>query len=152
MKHHIKENTWSCTALSFAMVLDVEPQWVYDQVGHDGSQVLAWSAKKLIRRGFPIQEMIHLALQLGYSVTPYQMIPQTLVQPKQVFTLPHRQREFLWWLKTSKGVLTGEGYTSAHAVAFNHGDIYDPEGDVYPATLEVCREHRFYPREAWIVQ
>jgi hypothetical protein len=65
-------NSWSCTPTAFAMVLSIDVARLVEMVGHDGSEIY-WPdlPSPLSRRGFHIQEMIEVADQLGWSVTPF---------------------------------------------------------------------------------
>ena len=54
-------------------------------------------------------------------------------------------------IKTSTGVLEGVGRQCLHAVAYDHGMLFDPDGDQYIYSRPTCESRGFHPRSAWRV-
>ena len=52
-------------------------------------------------------------------------------------------------IQNSTGVLEGTGRRCHHAVAYNHGTIFDPDGDQYPYSRTACESRGFVARCAW---
>jgi hypothetical protein len=100
-------------------------------LGHDGSD-RQWPdlSEPLCRRSFHIQELVKLAWNLGYAMTPIEaysrMTPLSLQRPlfidNSVF--------FDEIVSTTRGVITGHT-TIGHATAYDHGLICDPRGMTY---------------------
>jgi hypothetical protein len=153
---------WGCPLASFAMALDVDQASLVDEIGHDGSEIVFdWLDEPMCRRGFHLQELIDVAWRRGYATTQVELLPAVA---------PTRQRaggskfvivrydegnfdRFDRLVRTNRGVLSGEGRRCLHAVAFDHGTVFDPDpGSVpYSYSLGVCEEHRFFPNLALIL-
>ena len=127
-------NAWSCLAASFATVLDLSVEKIVDLVGHDGSEIL-WpdlnEPKK--RQSFHIQEMIDVAAQYGYSVTPFEAIPRSRVKGQSsVWNVEMKDGNAYRinrYLEHGRGVLTGVNLNGKpHAVAWDGELIHDPAG------------------------
>jgi hypothetical protein len=161
MKLQTKPNPWSCVGTAFAMVLDISTADFFGHIGHDGSEI-AFPAlpDPMARRGLHIQECIAAALKLGYAVTPVELFPmiQSPTPGENDIVVLFGDDEAANWqrfeqtIKTSTGVLEGVGRRCLHAVAYNHGMIFDPDGDEYPYSRAVCESRTFHPRRAWRVE
>jgi len=165
MRLQTKPNPWSCVGTAFAMVLDIPVSDLYGIVGHDGSEI-AFPAlpDPMARRGLHIQECIAACVKLGYAVTPIELFP--VIRPTSANGHePHEEdivvffgddeaanwRRFEQTIVTSTGVLEGFGRRCLHAVAYDRGMIFDPDGDEYPYSQPACKSHGFHPRRAWRV-
>jgi hypothetical protein len=154
-----KPHPWSCILSAFAMALDKTNEEVSAAIGHDGSEIIFPDLPEpMCRRGFHHQELIHAALLYGYSVTPFELIPalQSTPQagsPPKVVTIDSAMRRHTFQILVGgfKGVLTGRGFKCHHAVAFDHGAIFDPDGDTYQFSFSECERRRFYAQCVWIV-
>lgn len=128
MEPQRQPNRWTCLPTSFAMACDVPLEHFLSLIGHDGSEI-QWPAlqEPLCRRAFHVQECIWAASLCGYTVTPYECDPQ--LAPCQHATV---LRVEPWWridtIIKGFGVITGEVKRGRHAVAFDFGIIYDPNG------------------------
>jgi hypothetical protein len=126
-------NQAACLATSFAMVLDMPVQQVFEACGHDGMEIIfptLHGAPKF--RGFHIQEMVDLCLRRGYAMVEIEGKPirregnNTWVQPG------NWEERFRTQLAQTYGVLIGETFGRGHAVAwdgFSH-TLHDPAGQI----------------------
>lgn len=113
----------------------VSVETVIELIGHDGSE--EWSDtldEPICKVGFEISEIIDVALQLGYSVTPIEAIPQKrrngeLAGP--LYGIEKAEDRFFDQVFNSEGVILGMGKHANHAVANKEGLISDPNGKVY---------------------
>ena len=160
MRLQTKPNPWSCVGSAFAMVLDIFTADFFGLVGHDGSQIaFPMVPDPMARRGLHIQECIATCVKLGYAVTPVELFPVIRATP------PHEEdivvlfgddeaanwHRFEETIKTSTGVLEGIGRRCLHAVAYDRGTIFDPDGDQYVYSHPACKSRGFHPRRAWRV-
>jgi len=160
-----------CLVASFAMALDVPAETLLQEIG-DQWKLHAFSDLPVpyCWRGVHIQELIARAVARGIAVTPIQLAP--FVDPPAV-RHPHTGRPYSpvpvfyggsseetnWGLLkqtivSCRGVLTGtlarhSPIIRGHAVAFDHGVIYDPDGDAYLYSVQQCETHNFYANCAW---
>ncbi len=155
-----KPNPWSCIGTAFAMVLDISVADFFGLVGHNGSQIAFPSLPDPIaRRGLHIQECINTCLKLGYSVTPVELFPvirATLLEENNIVVLFGDDESANWQrfehtIQNSIGVLEGSGYQCLHAVAYDHGTIFDPDGCEYIYSRTACESRGFVARRAWRV-
>jgi hypothetical protein len=159
MRLQRQPNRWSCLPTAFAMALDVPVEEFLRRIGHDGSDI-AFPAEPepMCRRGFHIQECIEVALKLGYSVTPIELFPRHApslsIPPLTIFFGDERTvnvERFAHFIDSGLGVITGYGRNCCHAVAYDHGSIYDPNGSEYRFSLTNCEMHGFIGICAWNV-
>lgn len=161
------------------MALDITTEEFYRLAGHDGSEVVfPWLCDPQCRAGFHIQEAIHVARQLGYGVTPFELFPQTmaskspmpllgmvpggadeihvdLVKQIRYGKLPHLHSNwdlFEELVNTSSGVIEGQAAASRHAVAFDYGFILNPDGEVFRYSRKACEARPFYTQCLWQVK
>ena len=142
------------------MVLDIPVPDLYGIVGHDGSEI-AFPAlpDPMARQGLHIQECIAAALKLGYAVTPVELFPvirATLPCTDQSVVRFGNDESANWQrfehtIANSTGVLEGLGRRCLHAVAYEYGTIFDPDGDQHPYSRLACQSCHFIPRCAWRV-
>lgn len=158
MKLIAKPNRWSCLPAAFAMAMEMDLGRFVAEVGHDGSKVLfPHLPEPACRRGFHIQECIHVALNHGFSATPYEIVP-VIAAADRLQEIPvlvdnsveHRMSVFNKLVATRTGVITGRGRNTNHAVAFHQGTIYDSEGYVYEYSQENCLATGFITQCAWL--
>lgn len=160
MKLQIKPNPWSCIGTAFAVVLDIPVADLFGIIGHDGSQI-AFPAlpDPIARRGFHIQECIAVCLKLGYAITPVELFPVIRGTPpadQNVVVLFGDDESANWQrfeqtIQSSTGILEGVGRRSLHAVAYDRGTLFDPDGDQYVYSRPTCESRGFHPRRAWRV-
>ena len=167
IKLQTKPNRWSCVAVSFAMAINRSFDEFVEEVGHDGSEVIwPWLPEPMCRRGFHIQECIRVAMRHDFTVTPVELIPAIAPSslpptPSSEDTIPYPvlygptlNTNFCYFdqhVLYGRGVITGVGRQCLHAVAFDHGTIYDPEGITYSYSQEHCLEMGFITQCLWLV-
>ena len=144
-----------CMPVAFAMALDMPVADLLAAIGHDGSEIVFPALPEpLCRRCFHVQELIQVALARGLAVTPVELFPvlqATEVGPHRTTVLypDNNWRRFGDTIQTSRGVIDGTGARYRHAVAYDHGRIFDPKGSVYDYSRLACEAHQFYTRCAW---
>ena len=161
---HRNPNNWSCLPTAFAMVIGQTPEWVIEQIGHDGSDEPYTDPD--FKAGFHEQECIEVLSALGYACTPIEILPRIspFADGRDARTIFFGEGTAANWLRVthhlerSRGVLTGI-YTSprrsaGHAVAWDCDTmtIYDPiaGGRVY--SLEDAEDMGFTLGCFWKVQ
>ena len=71
-----KPERWMCLPASFAMVLDLPLAAIFEEIGHDGSQIMRPDLPEpTCRRGFHPQELIHVCLSHGHAATRVELFP-----------------------------------------------------------------------------
>lgn len=156
MKLQVKPNRWSCAITSWAMALDIEVGDAINFIGHDGGDVIFPElAEPRCRRGFHSQELVELAMQAGVYPTPFQVLPSISSEcgqfshPMYPYTTP-RFALLYDLIESTRGVLEGRGTTCHHAVAYDHGRIFDPDGREFPYSVKNCEAQGFYGKQLWI--
>jgi hypothetical protein len=162
----IKANRWSCEITAYAMAMNEKVATIEKIIGHNGGEI-AWPGfrEPACRRGFHHQELIMAAMKLGFTVTPFELIPAIAPTPGQhpvhegrsvchplVIDDPLRRQMFKELIASRRGVLTGQCSRTHHAVAFYMGQIIDPDGDTYPHSFEACEAKGFYGNCLWIIE
>jgi hypothetical protein len=129
-------NNWSCLPTAFAIVLDIRPEFLIRQLGHDGSEIVRpEKPDPESRRSFHIQELIDYCYRHEIAVTPIEANPSSHVEEGKKQFLEFQggnQDRMLRYLQNSVGVLTGQSVGSGqfHAVAWNghSSKVYNPNG------------------------
>lgn len=134
MRLQTNPNSWSCLPTSAAMVLGMDKFGVIDYIGHDGSGIMFNDLKDPhCRRGFHMQEIIIVAWNFGFAVTPIEVIPCSTPGGGREFVvdfgISHTKR-FQRWLKNTKGIITGVVNNVGHAVAWDGERCLDPRGRI----------------------
>lgn len=140
--------------LAFAMALDIPVGDLLEELGHDGSELAFPNLPEpACRRGFHIQELVHVALLRGFAMSPVELFPVLAsADGKQTQTILYRDnnwKRFAAILAASCGVIDGAGFRFRHMVAYDQGRIFDPKGHVYDYTRIACEAHHFHTRCAW---
>ena len=140
-------NSWSCAPTAWAMAFNCPVEEVIRELGHDGSRV-QWpdEPEPKRRRGFHSQEFVRLALKHNYSVMPIELFP---VLNDLTLEWGDNFEYFKNIIRSSFGVIEGQGHRCKHAVAYDHGLVYDPAGRVYPYSKKECEAQDFYTQCAW---
>jgi hypothetical protein len=150
-----KPNAWSCSITAFAMATDLLIIEFIAGCGHDGSEmVFPQLGDPAGRRGFHEQELVAVCIQHGFTCTPFELWPVAAYDPAGLLTrsLEPRREMFAKLIATNVGVITGNGVRCGHAVAFERGVIYDPDGPEYPFSFEACESRGFFPGCLWLVK
>ena len=156
MRLQHKPERWMCLPASFAMALDIPLADVLHDVGHDGREIV-WPnlPEPLCRRGFHPQELIDICLARGYAVTRIELAPAMATVPNgpelRLFADKRAWQRFVQVIRNSLGVIEGVCLRSGHAVAYDHGRIFDPEGREYDYSPEACERRGFYTQHLWRV-
>ncbi len=150
-----KPERWMCLPASFAMALDVPLEAIFKEIGHDGSNI-AWPylPEPVCRRGFHPQELVHVCLNRGYAATLVELCPVLRALPEGPESAIHYPANGNWTRFTqiinhSRGVLAGNGSRCGHAVAYEYGHIFDPDGCEYDYSREACERRNFYASCLW---
>lgn len=159
---YVKNKRWQCFPTAFAMLgldeeippigsLPLTPERVMELIGHDGGFIThPGLPEPLKRRGFHIQEIIDVAISLGYAMTEIQHSPQIvskpwkpnlghadcLVAPTRIKEGDDASRRFKCHIDTSQGILATRTKYKSHAWAYEDGTIYDPDGDHPPMQFD----------------
>ena len=158
MRLQIKPQRWMCLPTSFAMALDVPLAEVLYLLGHDGSAI-QWPnlPEPLCRRGFHPQELLYVCLARGCAATRFELAPAlTPGYGSREFRILSEARSWLLFrslIQHSRGVIEGvaegEGQRCGHAVAYDHGRIFDPDGAEYPYSRDACEARGFFTQNLW---
>lgn len=133
MELQIQPNSWSCFAVSFAMVARVPVEKVYEFLKTDGSEIVFSELREpLNRRSFGVNELMAFMVSQGWSVTP--LIWQFEQGPREtLLTMIYQiSSDFIEdAMERYDGVISGHlASGTGHAVAWNHKErkVYDPCG------------------------
>lgn len=171
MRLQRSSQTGLCILTSFAMALDMPAAELLVNLG-DRWKTLAFPDLPVpyCWRGIHIQELILIALERGYAVTPVELLPQTSPaqafnpvtrKPYQNVVVFHGATEEANWeifhdvIRNRSGVITGRFAPSMirfqrhHAVAFERGTIFDPSTDAFLYSVKQCESRSFYVGTAW---
>lgn len=159
----IKTRPWGCLATAFAMAIPCTEEQFYKDLGHDGGMVINASAADTPwgHRGIHIQEAIYVARDVwGCAVTPVEMFPR-IADPFNanrdhiVFYFNDRERNirrFERLIRITRGVITGMGTQCPHAMAYERGQVINPDdGEQFPYSIENLQQRKFHPQCLWIV-
>ena len=154
-KLQIKPNRWSCSVTALAMTLETPVQQIIDEIGHDGSQIIYPDLPEpMCRRGFHPQELITIAWQHGCCVTPFELFPSICPASDHydsvIVEFVDNWHRFVSLIKSEMGILEGTGRRCRHAVHFNKGIIFDPDGQQYTYSKESCEQRGFYTNRALV--
>ena len=164
MKTMTKKHRWSCTTASLAMILEEPEENIFDEIGHDGSRMIdPQMPEPLGRVGFHPQEIIDYCLAAGYSATPYQVLPCSLVAGIEVpIENEYRIDRFVRHLQFAEGVVFCRTVNDRHhAMAFSKGEVVDPDTarvidlrgcEDNDQVFKMFADYGFYPLEILIVE
>ncbi len=128
----IQPNDWSCLLASAAMALDTDCNTLIEMIGHDGSEIVFPTLPEPSRRlSFHLQEIIDCANELGFSMTPIEVLPYSTPDGKMEFPVEFpisAEQRFQNHMTEHKGILTGRGKRLYHAMYWDGQDIHDPNG------------------------
>ena len=119
--------------LAFAMALEIPVVELLEELGHDGSELVFPNLPEpACRRGFHIQELVHVALRHGFALTPVELFPVLeSADGKQTQTVLYRDnnwKRFADILAASRGLINGAGFRFRHMVAYDQGRHLRSEG------------------------
>ena len=146
----LKQNKPQCLLHAAAMILDVDPKILIDEIGHNGMERV-WKDLHMpaCLRGFHIQEIIDCCRRRHLGLMPIEVLPRSGPQDnlriwRTVFSHKQAQRRFITAIEGQTAILIGQFKKSNHAVAWDGKEVYDPNGIKY--SLE-----KFAVKEAWIL-
>jgi len=149
MIRHLRQVKPQCLIYSLAMVLNTEPDEIIKHLGHDGLRKIYLTPKKWIYQGVHRQEAFYLAYQYyGVSLILFETDPKGIVEGN-VIQLNNVCGKgisdcMINMMKHHKAVLIGQYKGKEHAVAYEEGCCYDPNGYIYTVDNFVIREAWFY--------
>src|ERR1043165_3410729 len=80
----IKANRWSCEITAYAMAMNEKVATLEKIIGHNGCEIAFPGFREPAnRRGFHHQELILAAMKLGFTVTPFELMPAIAPTPGQ---------------------------------------------------------------------
>lgn len=145
------------------MALDVRIEELLARVGHDGGEILFPALPEpCCRRGHHVQELISVALTLGYAVTPIEFRPRIAAAPLDgaAAQASHEVRfgpgladsmlRFTSHIQLAKGTIecrTANG--SGHMLAFEQGRVFDPDGPTFDFSLTACERRGLFAHTVW---
>ncbi len=136
------------------MALDMPVADVIGEIGHDGSEIIRPGLPEpTCRRGFHPQELIHLCLNHGCAATRVELYPVLRSLPGSdehlVVYADDNWVRFTRAIQQSRGVIEGVGRRCGHAVAYERGRIFDPDGCQYDYSREACQQRGFFTQHLW---
>jgi hypothetical protein len=161
MKLQVKPEPWLCMATSFAMAVDVPVRELIARMGHDGSKIVFPEyPDPQCRAGHHIQECINAALRLGFATTPVELFPVSAANNSEngathqvIYSGGQLENwiQFIGQIQRSRGVVTGRGRSCGHAMAYENGVIFDPDGVQFDYSKQDCERRGFITRCVWRV-
>ncbi len=152
-------NRWSCSLAAWCMATGIPFDVALLDIGHDGSEILNPDIPEPHgRRGFHTQELVELALKYGDHPVLWEVLPSIQAGTRFYYSpwmdsnesVAQRFKEMHHLISTGYGVLEGVVRICHHAVAYNFGTIYDPNGDVYEYSKEATEDHFLCGKKLWI--
>lgn len=120
-----------CLLTSAAMLLNVPPATLADEIGYTGLEVI-WPGQEGHSkfRGHHVQEIQQCCLRRGYALAmieadPYGT-PDLKIEPVQIFKNP--EEVFKSTIDKKEGILLGESKQGFHACAWDGSQMLDPNG------------------------
>jgi hypothetical protein len=166
----IQPNRWSCLPTAFAMAMNIPVGEILTYIGHDGSEIIWPDLPEpKCRRAFHPQEIIMFAFVRGWAAIHFELNPQSVIidleEEFMRITAGLVESDYMEAMNTiekikkgiystvvdnevlerlviaNRGVLVGTTENgNEHAVAWERGMIYDPNGTTYPITRFTIRE------------
>lgn len=103
--------------------------------------------------GFHPQELVHVCLNHGHAATRVELFPVLRATPdgaEHVVAYPDDNWvRFTRVIEQSRGVIEGVGRRCGHAVAYEYGHIFDPDGCEYGYSRDACQQHGFFTQYLW---
>lgn len=132
MKPQKQPTQWACLATSFAIVLDVDVQDLFREIGHDGSEVMHRALPEPERRrAHHVQELIDCCDRRRLAVTHYEACPVAGTEEGEHIYLPWdtgaARERFKVKITGIPGVFTGlNPFGRPHAWAWTGVNAIDP--------------------------
>lgn len=143
------------------MALEITTVRFEELAGHDGGEIVFPDLPEpLCRRGFHVCEANRVAMILGHSATPFELMPQIASKTRDTIRCFYNAQDerFNWSLFTAqidytRGVIecmTPNG--NYHAVAYSKGRIYDPDGREFAYSRENCEGRNLFTTRLWRIE
>lgn len=146
-----------CSLNAFAFALGLSLENLAFLCGHDGSEIIFPELRDpLGRRGFHTQELLLVAHRLGSFFMPLNFLPAIQHPADPHCQLPcgkddderkARINYLIGVIGSTTGVIEGMSRSTAHAVAYRNGIIYEG-GREYP--YEDISKTMFRPHTVWV--
>lgn len=143
MKLQHQTSLWGCTVGAAAMLFDIPIKEMLLRVGHDGSAIIHKDIRSPgNRKGFHIQEIISIGLDLGFGLVPIEAAPVQTATGMDFFDVKIRgyasnERRLQLNMKGHPGLIMGKLSAFWHCVAWDGKSVFDPRGTVY--SLDDCK-------------
>jgi hypothetical protein len=122
----------NCFLFAMAMAMDLSPQTLIMHLGHDGKQAAFEGG---YARGFHWNEMVDVGIVHGYAVVMIEkhpeMAPTEAHRPIATFEAQEAHDRWYGYYEDYTGVIITAHGPVMHAVAFERGMCYDPNGFQY---------------------
>lgn len=128
---------WGCSAAALAMVIGKDYDFIIEEIGHDGSEIINRDLMPPgCYKGFHMQELIEVAFGSGYAMTPIEVLPVQTATGDDEYDVEFAHyrnpgRRLRYHLSQGKGILVGKLNKYWHAVAWDGTEIFDPRGQIY---------------------
>ena len=144
------------------MSLGITEEVFFQLAGHDGSEIIFPQPEPRCRRAFHVSEAIYVAMRLGFSATQFDLCPSITDRDrsKEVLVLYGEFQSEDWnrqifdsLILTTAGVAecrTSQG--NGHAVAYERGRIFDPDGREFPYSVADCEARHLYINRLWRIE
>jgi len=147
-----KNSGW-CGLYSLAMLLDVKPEILIAEIGHDGQKIIfPHKTGDIAKRGFTISELHDCCMLRGYSLSLIVCMPAIALNTGEYYSIWEKEyaiTRFHTCIGHHKGLIVGGKLLkkdSVHCVAWDGKKIYDPHGKIYG-----LGEGDFAIKDAWLL-
>lgn len=138
----LKQHDGLCLLYSAAMLLDVRPEDLIMEIGHDGmKQMWLPDPRRVVHTPDEIQDCFVRRGFCLYQVGVYPIAtPGNGLVPRPIWSEDQAAKRFEDHIRDVHGLLVGEALNGeGHAVAWDGEYIYDPRGRIY--RLEDSESH-----------
>ncbi len=142
------------------MALGITTEEFYLLAGHNGGEIVFPElTEPYRRRGFHVSEAVMVALRHCCTASPVELEPRIASNGDLDRTVAVRYSRvcndnwaaFTTLIQSFQGVIECRTYRGWHAVAFDTGRIYDPDGREFDYSREACESRGLYTTRLWIV-
>ena len=136
------------------MAIEISVDLMLKEIGHDGSEIIyPDQPEPRRRRAFHTQECIQVLDRRGYAATPFDAIGSLVLDDEHQIDV-NFTTDFENHLRSSHGVILGQGVNNRHAVAWVDQTVFDPNGYIYgwDDLVDHCTRQIFVPQTFWKIQ
>lgn len=119
----LKQKGDTCIIYALAMVLDIDPEVIIEEIGHDGQEI--WYPEQVgcqQKRGIHIQELQTVCATRGKLLAPVEVMPRLGPEGRFIFTEEAGILRFLFLINERSGIMISEN----HAYAWDGQILHDP--------------------------